>query len=95
MIADQEKEHNVTMPMDNAELGSYMEVDTQEHTLSLNAYVGYSVNEDCIVGKEVISSDDEDYTIVKSYFLTKLNHFVLEQIRKIEMCAQERRQQRR
>lgn len=65
MIADHEQKYNVTIPMDNAELGIYMDIDTQEHTLSLDAYVGYDLEKECITGKEVMTAADEDYSIIK------------------------------
>ncbi|MBQ3061057.1 MAG: site-specific integrase, partial [Lachnospiraceae bacterium] len=86
MISDYEQEHSVTIPTDNAELGMCMDVDTQEHTLSLNAYVGYSLDEECITGKEVMTADDEDYFVIKKYFFNELNTYIFEQIQSINPC---------
>lgn len=88
MISEHEKENNVTILTDNAELGIYMDIDTQEHTLSLNAYVGYDVEKECITGKEVITAADEHYDIIRKFFFNKLNDYVSEQIRRIEECVQ-------
>ena len=87
MISDYEQEHSVTIPTDNAELGMYMDVDTQEHTLSLNAYVGYSLDEECITGKEVMTAADEDYSIIKKHFFNELNTYIFEQIGRIQGCV--------
>lgn len=87
MIAEHEHEHDVTIPMNNAELGIYMDVDTQEHILSLNAYVGYSLEEECITGKEIITADDADYSIIKKYFFSELSNYIFEQIRRIQGCV--------
>lgn len=87
MISDYEQEHSVTIPTDNAELGIYMDIDTQEHTLSLDAYVGYDLNEECIVGKEVMTAADEDYSIIKKYFFNELSNYIFEQIRRIQGCV--------
>lgn len=87
MISEHEKEHNVTIPLDNADLGIYMDIDTQEHTLSLNAYVGYDINKECVVGKEVMIAADEDYSIIKKYFFNELNTYIFEQIRRIQGCV--------
>lgn len=87
MITDHEKEHDVTIPMDNAELGIYMNIDTQEHTLSLDAYVGYDINKECVVGKEVMTAADEDYSIIKKYFFNELSNYIFKQIRRIQGCV--------
>lgn len=87
MISEHEKENNVTIPTDNAELGIYMDIDTQEHTLSLNAYVGYDVEKECITGKEVMTAADEDYSIIKKYFFNELSNYIFEQIRRIQGCV--------
>ena len=88
MISDYEKEHSTTIPMDNSDLGIYMDIDTQEHTLSINAYLGYDLDKECIVGKEVITVADEHYDIIRKFFFNKLNDYVSEQIRRIEECVQ-------
>lgn len=87
MISDYEQEHNLTIPLDVMELGMYINVDTVENELSLNAYIGYMIEEDCITGKEVITDSDEDYAVIKKFFLTELNHYVMMQLRRIEKCA--------
>ena len=87
MIEDHEKEHNTTVPMDKVDLGMFMDIDTQEHTLSLNAYVGYSSEEECIVGKEVMTAADEDYSIMKKYFFSELSNYIFEQVRRIQGCV--------
>lgn len=87
MIADYEKEYNVSIPINNAELGIYIDVDTWEHTLSLNAYVGYDTEKDCITGKEVMTAADEDYSIIKKYFFNELNNYIFEKIRCIQSCV--------
>lgn len=61
MISEHEKEYNATIPMDNADLGIYMDIDTQEHTLSLNAYVGYDINKECVTGKEIMTAADYSF----------------------------------
>ena len=87
MISDYEQERNLTIPLDVMELGMYMNIDTVENELSLNAYIGYTIEEDCITEKEVITDSDEDYAVIKKFFFTELNHYVFEQLRRIEKCA--------
>lgn len=87
MISDYEQERNLTIPLEVMELGMYMNIDTVENELSLNAYIGYTIKEDCITGKEVITDSDEDYAVIKKFFFTELNHYVFEQLRRIEKCA--------
>ena len=87
MISDYEQERNLTIPLEVMELGMYMNIDTVENELSLNAYIGYTIEEDCITEKEVITDSDEDYAVIKKFFFTELNHYVFEQLRRIEKCA--------
>lgn len=87
MITDYEQEHNVTIPLENMNVGVGLSIDTKDKEFYLSAYIGYDINEECIVGKEVITSDNEDYAVIKKYYLTELNHFVFIQLRKIEACA--------
>lgn len=87
MIVDHEQERNITIPLVNMEVGIHLDIDTQEKELSLNAYIGYTIEEDCITEKEVITDSDEDYAVVKKFFFTELNHCVFEQLRRIEKCA--------
>ena len=87
MITDYEKEHNVSIPINNAELGIYMNIDTWEHTLSLDAYIGYDTEKECITGKEVMTAADEDYSIIKKYFFNELNNYIFEKIRSIQGCV--------
>lgn len=90
MISDHEEKSGVIIPLENMELGMYLEVDMLRSQLSLNAYIGYSDTEDCITGKEVIlpdMGDDTDYLTIKKYFFMKLMDEVFEQIMEIEKCA--------
>ena len=90
MISDYEEKSCVVIPLDDMELGMYLEVDTLKRELSLNTYIGYSITEDCITGKEVITSDiwdNTDYLTIKKYFFMKLMDAVFEQIMEIEKCA--------
>lgn len=86
MIEKHEQEHNIIIPIENVELGVFLEVDTLEGKMCLNAYIAYSIDEECITGKEIISIDDVNYPIIKKYFLTELNQVVFMQLSKIEKC---------
>lgn len=86
MIEKHEQEHNIIIPIENVELGIFLTVDTLEGKMFLNAYIAYSIDEECITGKEIISIDDVNYPIIKKYFLTELNQVVFMQLSKIEKC---------
>lgn len=86
MIEKYEQEQNLIISVENVELGVFLEVDTLEGKMCLNAYIAYSIDEECITGKEIISMKDEDYPTIKKYFLMELNHCVLMQLREIEKC---------
>lgn len=86
-IADYEQENNVVIPLNDMEISMQIEVDTLERELFLQAYIGYRIDEDCLHGKEIISSDDEDYDVIKKYFLAELNNFVFGQIDRIAKSA--------
>lgn len=87
LIADYEQGNNVVIPLDDMEISMQIEVDTQEKELFLQTYIGYRIDEDCLYGKEIISSDDEDYDVIKKHFLAELNNFVFEKIDRIAKSA--------
>lgn len=87
MIADHEETHSMMIPLENMELGIYMDVDTMKKELSLNAYVGYSYKEECITGKEILNSADADYSVAKKFFFSELNNYIFEQVKKIQSCV--------
>ena len=86
MIEKHEQEHNIIIPIENVELGIFLTVDTQEGKMFLDSYIAYSVDEECITGREVISVEDGDYPIIKKYFFMELNQVVFMQLSKIEKC---------
>lgn len=90
MISVHEEKSGVVIPLEDMELGMYLEVDTQKRELSLNVYISYSATEECITGKEVIVPDvmdNSDYLIIKKFFFMELLHEVAAQIVEIEKCA--------
>lgn len=87
IIADYEQKNNVVIPLDNMEISMQIEIDTQERELFLQAYIDYRSDRECLYGKEIISSDDEDYDVIKKYFLAELNNFVFGQIDRIAKSA--------
>lgn len=90
MISDHEEKSGIVIPLEDMELGMYMEVDMLRSELSLNVYIGYSDTKDCITGKEVIlpdMGDNTDYLTIKKYFFMKLMDEMFEQIMEIEKCA--------
>ena len=87
MIAEYEREHEENISVHEAELGIYMEIDTKEHILSLNAYIGYDYDKECIVGKKILTTIDEDYLIIKKFFFDELNKYILEQVKRIQKCV--------
>lgn len=86
MIVAHEEKNNVTIPLENMRLGMYMNIDTKENELSINAYIGYS-DMDCITGKEIIVAESADYSEIKQYFFDVLQLCINEQIQKIRKCA--------
>lgn len=87
MITDHEQNQGIMIPLEKMELGIFMNVNTSAKELSLNAYVGYSLDADCITGKDVINNTDEDYSNIKNYFFERLNKLIFEQVKEIEMCC--------
>lgn len=87
MIGGYEQEHNVTIPLETMELSMHMDIDTKSNELSINAYVGYSLDKECITAKEMITATDSDYEIIKKYFFSELNTYIFEQIRRIQGCV--------
>lgn len=87
MIIAYEQEHNVTIPLETMELSMHMDIDTKSNELSINTYVGYSLDKECITAKEMITATDADYEIIKKYFFCRLNEFVFGQIKRIHGCV--------
>ncbi len=87
MIADYEREHNMIISMEDAELGICIDLDTKEQELSLGAYISYHPFKECITGKEIIYVADDDYSLIKKFFFKELNHYLFEQVRKIHNCV--------
>lgn len=87
MIADYEREHNMIISMEDAELGICIDLDTKEQELSLGAYISYHPFKECIIGKEIIPAADSDYSLIKKFFFKELDHYLFEQVRKIHNCV--------
>ena len=87
MIGGYEQEHNVTIPLETMELSMHMDIDTKSNELSINAYVGYSLDKECITGKEILSSADADYSVAKKFFFVELNNYIFEQVKRIQSCV--------
>ena len=68
-------------------LGMYMNIDTKENKFSIDTYIGYYSDKECITGKEIIVAENADYAEIKQYFFDVLQHCVNEQIKKIRKCA--------
>ncbi|MDD7378270.1 MAG: hypothetical protein SO445_04360 [Lachnospiraceae bacterium] len=87
MIAEHEKKNNIIIPLEDMRLGMYMNIDTKENELSINVYIGYYSDKECITGKEIIIEENADYAEIKQYFFDVLQLCVNEQIKKIRKCA--------
>ena len=87
MIAEHEGKNNIIIPLEDMRLGMYMNIDTKENELSINVYIGYYSDKECITGKEIIVAENVDYAEIKQYFFDVLQLCVNEQIKKIRKCA--------
>lgn len=91
MITEYEQENNVVIPLDSMKISMQIEVDSDKRELYLQVFVGYRLEEECLHGKNIISSDNEDYDNIKKYFITEFTSLVLgranEWIKKFEDCV--------
>ena len=87
MIAEHEEKNNIIIPLEDMHLGMYMSIDTKENELSINVYIGYDSDKECITGKEIIVAENADYAEIKQYLFDVLQLCVNEQIKKIRKCA--------
>ena len=87
MIADYETENNIAITMEDTELGICIDLDTKEHEISLSAYVSYHPFKECITGKEIIAAADDDYSLIKKFFFKELNHYLFEQVKRLQNCV--------
>lgn len=87
MIADYETENNQTISLEDTELGICIDLDTKEQEISLSAYVSYHPFKECITGKEIIVAADDDYSLIKKFFFKELNHYLFEQVKRLQNCV--------
>ena len=87
MIAEYETEHNMKISMEDTELGICIDLDTKEQLISLDAYVNYHPFKECITGKEIIVAVDDDYSLIKKFFFKELNHYLFEQVKRLQNCV--------
>ena len=87
MIAEHEEKNNIIIPLEDMRLGMYMNIDTKENEFSIDVYIGYYSDKECITGKEIIVAENADCAEIKQYFFDVLQHCVDEQIKKIRKCA--------
>lgn len=87
MIADYETENNIAITMEDTELGICIDLDTKEHEISLSAYVSYHPFKECITGEEIIAAVDDDYSLIKKFFFKELNHYLFEQVKRLQNCV--------
>ena len=73
--------------MEDTELGISIDLDTKEQELSIGAYVSYHPFKECITGKEIISAVDDDYSLIKKFFFKELNHYLFEQVKRLQNCV--------
>lgn len=87
LIAGYEHRNNTILSLENMELGIYLNIDTLENELSIVAYIGYSIDEECLHSKEVIAVNDAGYHIIKKYFFNELDNYLSGEIMRIKKCA--------
>ena len=87
IITQSGEEHNINIFQDSAEVGIYIEIDTKERELSLGAYISYDSFKECINGKESIVGNDIDYSLIKKFFFKELNHYLFEQVKRLQNCV--------
>lgn len=83
LISEYEHENNTVIPLDDMDLENCIEVNTREDSLSLLVYIGFEGSE-LLHRKEIISTNDEHYDVIKRFFFVKLDEYVSEQIKRIE-----------
>ncbi len=84
---EHEQKYNRIIPLESMKLSMYLNIDTLKKDLYLSVFIDCLNEKECITTKESIITTDEDYVVIKEYFLSELNHLLLEQVRKIEECV--------
>lgn len=87
LIVEHEQKYNVTIPLENMDVSIGLSIDTEVKEFYLSTYIGYDINKEFLVGKEVMTAADEDYSIIKKYFFNELSNYIFEQVRCIQGCV--------
>lgn len=87
LIAEHEQKYNVTIPLENMDVSIGLSIDTEVKEFYFSTYIGYDINQEFLVGKEVMTAADEDYSIIKKYFFNELSNYIFEQVRRIQGCV--------
>lgn len=87
LIAEHEQKYNVTIPLEDMDVSIGLSIDTEVKEFYFSTYIGYDINQEFLVGKEVMTAADEDYSIIKKYFFNELSNYIFEQVRHIQGCV--------
>ena len=86
-IAKYEEENNTTVILEDIKLGIYISLDTAKWELFLEVFASYPSSIDDIDGEEIIAVTDKNYSFIKEFFFKELNHYLFEQVKRIQGCV--------
>lgn len=75
IISEHETKTGLRIPLEDMELEMHIDADTVRKELSLHVYIGYSVHEEYLFGKETLINKDtdcEEYNSIRDYFLQQV-----------------------
>lgn len=87
IISAHEQKEGVVIPLEDMEMGFYINLDKQEHELYISGFIGYSIYREWLEFKDVISPDDEQYLEIKNYYFELLNVYIEDVLKNLRDCA--------
>ena len=75
IISEHEEKMGFLIPLDDMELEMHIDADTVRGELSFHVYISYSLHEEYLFGREILTNkegDDEEYNTIRHFFLRQV-----------------------
>lgn len=75
IISEHEEKTGSIIPLDDMELEMHIDADTIRREISFHVYISYSLHEEYLFGKEILTNkdgDEEEYNSIRHFFLQQV-----------------------
>ena len=75
IISEHEEKTGSIIPLDDMELEMHIDADTIRGEISFHVYISYSLHEEYLFGKEILTNkdgDEEEYNSIRHFFLQQV-----------------------